>query len=172
MSNSLKPLIIGQSIRIDNHQRGVELSFSSSSDVHIHKTRKKDSIKENYDIRIPLNHIIEPTVTVDGRPILKVPKDIIKEVKSVLTDKVKRTEFLEGVYRELQNFKWKRNAQSEIEIATRIMAVFGLFQSDFGRFDATTNIFRQLFSDGTTSFFFELDYQSRSCTIGDIIMLQ
>ena len=93
----LKPLIKGQTIRIDDHRRCGNVIHDwndKTSEVHIHK--KCNYNGKEYEIIIPLNQN-NPARCISKGINEDIPRKIIKEVNEVFSDADCRERFLEDV---------------------------------------------------------------------------
>lgn len=105
-------ILDNQTIRIDNHNRGIENNWNDlEQDIHIHKTSNTSVNKrEWYEVRIPLRK----KVSVLGT---NVPTKIKKEIKKIFGDEGNRKHFIEDVYKELvTNWQWHVSPKKEAEI--------------------------------------------------------
>lgn len=125
---SLKPLIKGQTIRIDDHlQDGrVPHRWNDDRDIHIDKTTNND--KHKVRIKIPLNSDREITVTnAREEQINGIPRKIQKEITKALSNKKIREEFVDSVLDVVQGFGADiENREHARQIIDRISKYFGV----------------------------------------------
>ncbi len=123
---NLYKLLNGQTIHIDAHNHGggeISNFNDDSQDVHIHKTFRRNEFtkKGHIDIRIPLKESGKLFISPNA------PDYIKREIQNILGSKKNRNDFLEKVYKELQdNWKWDNNETNRRKIAEKIASVFDL----------------------------------------------
>ena len=148
MANTLIGLLKGQTIRIDNHHRGVQNVWDSKYDIHLHKLSNNKNV--DYDIKINLNH--EP----DENALSSLPAKIRKEIKKAASNKETLTNFYENVYMYLtENFSWNGDEEAEKKVMNNIAKAFGilpykpLLQVVNGRTQKRNVIQMMRYDDGT-----------------------
>ena len=111
INKTMKRLIKGQSIRIDDHTRGVAHAHfdEESADIHFDKRARSG----NYIIRIPLNtnRPVDVEVKGDKNRVEEVPEAICREIREVFASEEKRRAFVEWIVRELRNFPYKESTR-------------------------------------------------------------
>ena len=123
---SLKPLIKGQTIRIDDHlQDGrVPHRWNDDRDIHIDKTTNNDKYKVR--IKIPLNSDREITIIDARKEIDDIPGNIRREITKALSNKKIREEFVDSVLNVVQGFGADiENREHARQIINRISKHFG-----------------------------------------------
>ena len=123
---SLKPLIKGQTIRIDDHlQDGrVPHRWNDDRDIHIDKTTNND--KHKVRIKIPLNSDREITIIDARKEIDDIPGNIRREITKALSNKKIREEFVDSVLNVVQRFGADiENREHARQIINRISKHFG-----------------------------------------------
>lgn len=135
MATKLTPLIKGQKIRIENHERGTgSVNDWGKKGVHFHKIC--NASKEKFEIVIPLNYPDPPEIKQKGRrrSINSMDGKVRKEIEKAFKSKTDRDAFIREVYSYIQrNFiNWK-NSESEMKsVAERIGKAFGVSLNDDG----------------------------------------
>ena len=119
MANTLIGLLKGQTIRIDNHHRGVQNVWDDKYDIHLHKMSNNKN--EDYDIKINLNREQDKTV------LDKLPAKIRKEVKKATSNQEILNNFYEEVYKYLsENFDWNEDNADKERIISNITTAFDM----------------------------------------------
>jgi len=128
----MKSLIKKQSLRIDNHRRGVgsiDYYDDPANDIHLDKTvydrRKK---RDTYQIRIPLNS--KRPVSINGKENNDIPGRILDEIREAFENSEKRKRFIKETMAVLMNYP-VLNGEENIEnrafdALKRIASAFGL----------------------------------------------
>ena len=159
----MKSLISRQYVMIDSHNCGCEPTLEG---IHLHKKSKEHS-EDVYEIRIPLQTDREVSVNcIVG--VGHVPSKIKKEVKKVLNNKQKRTEFFNEIFENLKKYNWVVNAEDEIVLVNRIAKVFGLKKTDYDR-KSTPSSSSYIMTDGESKFEIVLDYETQRVYIGELM---
>ena len=119
MANTLAGLLKGQTIRIDNHHRGVQNVWDDKYDIHLHKICNNKNV--DYDIKINLNRKQDESV------LDKLPSKIRKEVMKATSNPEILNNFYEGVYKYLsENFDWNDNNADKERIINNITTAFDM----------------------------------------------
>lgn len=131
MATKLTPLIKGQKIRIENHQRGTgTVNDWKKEGVHFHKSCNKT--KEDFDIIIPLNYPDPPTIkklkTGKRCPMESMERKVREEIIKVFESRENRDSFMKEVYDYIkENFvNWAGSEIEMITVAERIGRAFGI----------------------------------------------
>jgi len=106
----MKKLINNQSVRIDDHFRGakeIKELDKPSKDVHIDKETmfKIDGKKRKVRIKIPLNSNREIQISTGRNKLSNVPAKLRKEIQKALSDKEKRTSFVNDILNNINNYE-------------------------------------------------------------------
>lgn len=109
----MKQLIKGQSIRIDDHRRGVAHDNFDDDNADIHLDKRANS--GNYIIRVPLNTNRPVSVELKGKHkrVEEVPESIRCEIRDAFKDENKRREFVDWLVSELRNYFYRDSARQE-----------------------------------------------------------
>lgn len=111
INKTMKQLIKGQSIRIDDHRRGIaHANFDDDlADIHLDKRAKSGS----YTIRVPLNtnHPVNVEVQGDRNHEEAVPEPICREIREVFENVNTRREFVDWLVGELRNYPYREPAR-------------------------------------------------------------
>lgn len=119
MANTLTGLLKGQTIRIDNHHRGVQNVWDDKYDIHLHKMSNNKN--EDYDIKINLNRKQDESV------LNNLPPKIRKEVKKATSNPDILNNFYEEVYKYLsENFDWNEDNADKERIISNITTAFDM----------------------------------------------
>ncbi len=131
----MKPLIKKQTLRIDDHLRGVAHGYfdDENADIHLDKRAKDGS----YKIRVPLNtrRPVKVEVRGDDNHEQEIPERIQREIQETLGNDEKRREFVEGIVQELRNYPYReenrqnnrnRDINKGFKALRRISHYFGL----------------------------------------------
>ena len=119
MANTLTGLLKGQTIRIDNHHRGVQNVWDNKYDIHLHKMSNNKN--EDYDIKINLNREQDKSV------LDELPAKIRKEVKKATSNQEILNNFYEEVYKYLsENFDWNNDNADKERIINNITTAFDM----------------------------------------------
>ena len=119
MANTLTGLLKGQTIRIDNHHRGVQNVSDDKYDIHLHK--QPNNKNEYYDIKINLNRKQDESV------LNKLPAKIRKEVQKATSNPEILNNFYEEVYKYLsENFGWNGDKAEENTLINNIANAFDI----------------------------------------------
>ena len=119
MANTLTGLLEGQTIRIDNHHRGVQNVWDDKYDIHLHKQPNNKNVV--YDIKINLNRKQDESV------LNKLPAKIRKEVKKATSNPEILNNFYEAVYKYLsENFDWNEDNADKERIISNITTAFDM----------------------------------------------
>ncbi len=105
---SLKELINGQDIMIDDHKRGAKeiKNWDSDDDIHIDKTTqyKVEGKLQAVQIKIPLNS--NKKISVEAKTkINEVPRKLKKEIVKAFENKNQREYFIKDLLKILKNFE-------------------------------------------------------------------
>mgnify|MGYP002706976318 CR=1 FL=1 len=94
---SLKPLIKGQTIRIDDHMQDgkVEHIWDDVRDIHLDKWTNNG--RHDVRIKISLNGKDKITIKNNKRPVDDIPATLRKEIKKAFKDKKTRENFFKDV---------------------------------------------------------------------------
>ena len=108
---SLKPLIQGQTIIIDDHRRGngeVKDWDDHTADIHIDKSThyKVNGKRRNIRIKIPINsdQPIKVETKGKGKALEKIPSGLLREIQSAFSNREIRDEFITDVLKTLKTF--------------------------------------------------------------------
>lgn len=119
MANTLTTLLKKQTIRIDNHHKGVQNVWDNKYDIHLHKQPNNKNV--DYDIKINLNHEQNKDV------LEQLPSKIRKEVKKATSNPEVLENFYVNVYKYLtENFGWDGNKEDEERIINNIAKSFDI----------------------------------------------
>lgn len=120
MANTLTGLLKGQTIRIDNHHRGIPNVWNKDNyEIHIDKFLNNKNT--NYSIKIIVNR-----EQVD--PIIKpFDSNIRREIRRAVKDKQKLDDFYVSVYKYLTvNFGWNGDRSEEDTLINNIAKTFNI----------------------------------------------
>ena len=108
----MKQLIKNQTIRIDDHSRGIKLGHFDDDNADIHLDKKAKS--GEYRIRVPLNTNRPVNVEIKGRhnPQDEVPEFIVREVRDAFSNVDKRRAFINDLINELRNYPYRDAARA------------------------------------------------------------
>jgi len=131
---SLKPLIQGQTIIIDDHRRGngeVKKWDDRTADIHIDKSThyKVNGKRRNVRIRIPINsdQPIKVEAKGKGKGIEEIPRELLREIKSAFSNRVIRDEFIADVLKTLKTFDSNLDSTKKAkQVIQRLAAHFDL----------------------------------------------
>lgn len=119
MANTLTGLLKGQTIRIDNHHRGIANVWDDKYDIHLHKQPNNKNV--DYDIKINLNREQDKSV------LDNLPPKIRKEVKKATSNPEILKNFYEEVYNYLsENFGWNGDRVEENMLINNIARAFDI----------------------------------------------
>lgn len=164
MANTLTGLLKGQTIRIDNHHKGVQNVWNDKYDIHLHKQPNNKNV--DYDIKINLNRKQDKSV-MDNLP----PK-IRKEVKKATSNPEILNNFYEEVYKYLsENFDWSNDNTDKERIINNITTAFDMFpyKTRVDVLNAKTqkrNVIQMMRYDYKTLFQIVFNYSKESVYIG------
>lgn len=109
----MKQLISGQTIELDNHDRGSGKEVTFDDNLHIHKRMNNDRYS-GAEILVPLNLNRNVQIRkVSGST--KIKDKIIKEVNKVFKNKRKRVEFARYISKQIDRYSSGFNEVERIE---------------------------------------------------------
>lgn len=130
---SLMPILRGQSIKIDNHQRGTSLPNDwkdKNQDIHIDKTTKEYKLKGKrvtVRIKIPINSDKPMSYSIKGEKTHAIPKDLLKEIQNAFSDKQSREVFVSDLIDIINNYNTvMATPQNAIDALNRLSKHFDL----------------------------------------------
>lgn len=164
MANTLTGLLNGQTIRIDNHHRGVQNVWDKDN-YEIHIDKNFNNKNTCYYIKIIVNReqvkpVIEP-----------FDSNIRREIRKAVKDTQKLYDFYVSVYRYLKyNFSWNGNTLEEDTLINNIAKTFGImpFKSPIEAINAKTqkrNII-QMLQNSDIHYHISFNYSKRCVYIG------
>ena len=164
MANTLTGLLKGQTIRIDNHHRGIP-NIWNKDNYEIHIDKFLNNKNTNYSINIIVNReqvgpIIEP-----------FDSNIRREIRRAVKDKQKLDDFYANIYKYLtDNFGWDGNRSEEDILISNIAKTFDImpFKSPIEVTNAKTqkrNVM-QLLQDNNIHYHVSFNYSKQCVYIG------
>ena len=166
MANALIGLIKGQTIRIDNHHRGVQSVWDDKYDIHLHKRPNNKNV--DYHIKIKLNR--EQGECVLSSLPAKIRKEIIKVTNPKNREELNK--FCDSVYKYItENFSWNGDEDVEKRLINNIEKAFGV-QSDKPQMRVVNgktqkhNVIQMMHSDDSTRFHVSFNYSKKCVYIG------
>jgi len=107
---TMKKLIEGQILRIDDHKRGnkeVKSFDQKDIDVHLEKITKRKVFgkKVNVKIRAPLNSDKPISISIDNKKNEEIPRKLKKEIQKAFNDKKKRESLISEIENNLNNYE-------------------------------------------------------------------
>ncbi len=162
MANTLRGLLDGQTIRIDNHHIGVQNVWDDRYDIHLHKKINNGNIC--YDIKIRLKY------EQDENALGVLPARIRNEVKKAASDSERLKNFYMNVYKYLtDNYGWDGNEEEERKIINNIATAFDIAPDNLIQvIDAKTkkrNVI-QMLRHNDVSYHVSFNYAKRCVYIG------
>lgn len=121
---SLKPLIKGQTIQVDNHHRGTGVPISwddTTYDLHIHK-RKNNNKRIEADIRIPINSDRPLDINIKKQKNSTTENQLRREIQKALADRSQRQPFIDSLISILSDYPSKFSSRDRAESAVRRLA--------------------------------------------------